>query len=334
MKITLRQLEILQAISVAGSIGRATRRLGMSQPNISQQLAKMEEALGVQLLVRGRSLQTELTPAGEFWAASAARILASVEAAEASHDELFLTRGLNLAFGTTPSLTGRFTETVAKVAAVLPRLSRFELVFAMNSTELAEMLMMHRINVAVLSADGLRAHQAALHMVPLFRDRIVWAVPAAIPEAQTEAMLAGAAPQSMPEALLRYVDMGQLPPWHAKSRNWYQGMLPDARPFFASMTHESAVRIVAAGLATCHTPASLIHNLPLGVRARVRFYELAETAREVVLAMPRHLNSVRPFHDFALELATRAREAFVEDALDLQPLPVPPASARAPKGAA
>lgn len=322
MKISLRQLEILQAIAVAGSIGRATRRLGMSQPNISQQLAKMEEALGVQLLVRGRSLQTELTPAGEFWASSAARILASVEAAEATHDDLFLARGLNLAFGTTPSLTGRFTETVAQVAASLPRFSRFDLVFAMNSTELAEMLMMHRINVAVLSADGLEAYRAALHTVPLFSDRIAWAVPAAIPEAQIAALLSGTPDQPVPEALLRYVDLGELPPWHAKTRNWYHGMLPDARPFFGSMTHESAVRIVAAGLATCHTPTSLIHNLPQGVRARVRFYEVAETAREVVLAMPRHLNSVRPFHDFAAELTARVREAYVEDRLDLRPLPL------------
>ncbi|MBM3613511.1 MAG: LysR family transcriptional regulator, partial [Alphaproteobacteria bacterium] len=64
MKVSLKQLEILHAVAVAGSISRAMRRLEMSQPNISQQLAKMEEALGTQLLLRGRSLRTELTPAG------------------------------------------------------------------------------------------------------------------------------------------------------------------------------------------------------------------------------------------------------------------------------
>ena len=66
----------------------------------------------------------------------------------------------------------------------------------------------------------------------------------------------------------------------------------------------------------------MISQLPQGVRARVRFYEVAETAREVVLAMPRHLNSVRPFHDFAAELTGRVREAYVEDRLDLRPLPL------------
>src|SRR5690554_3280226 len=44
--ITLKQLEIFNAVVVAGSITKASRRIDLSQPSISQQLAKFEARLG------------------------------------------------------------------------------------------------------------------------------------------------------------------------------------------------------------------------------------------------------------------------------------------------
>ena len=46
MDITLKQLQIFRAVVIAGSITKASRRVGLSQPSISQQLAKLEERLG------------------------------------------------------------------------------------------------------------------------------------------------------------------------------------------------------------------------------------------------------------------------------------------------
>lgn len=54
MDFTFRQLEIFRAVVVAGSITKASARIGLSQPSISQQLAKLEESLGVQLINRDR----------------------------------------------------------------------------------------------------------------------------------------------------------------------------------------------------------------------------------------------------------------------------------------
>ena len=50
MDITLKQLQIFQDVVVAGSITKASRRAGLSQPAISQQLGKLEEKLGAQLI--------------------------------------------------------------------------------------------------------------------------------------------------------------------------------------------------------------------------------------------------------------------------------------------
>lgn len=320
MKVSLRQLEILHAVAVAGSISRAMRRLEMSQPNISQQLAKMEEALGAQLMVRGRSLKTELTPAGSFWADAAARILGKIEATEAQHQDLFVERGVTVALGTTPSFGGPFGEMVARLAVDLPRLSRFELTTAPTSQDLVELLMTHRIGIALLNAECLAEHRASLHVLPAHEDRIVWAVPEAVPDATLRAVLGGAPIPPALGCLARYAELRAVAPWFGRTQDWYSSMLPGAHPFFGCTTHESAIRIVAAGLATCHTPSSIIPNLPDEVRGRVRFYDIGAGARAMGLAMPRHLNSVRPFHDFAEALAAALRSEYQPTGLGLQPL--------------
>ena len=64
MDFTFRQLEIFRAVVVSGSITKASHRIGLSQPSISQQLAKLEDSLGVQLVNRNRTGSVSLTPAG------------------------------------------------------------------------------------------------------------------------------------------------------------------------------------------------------------------------------------------------------------------------------
>lgn len=321
MKVSLKQLEILHAVAVSGSISRAMRRLDMSQPNISQQLARMEEALGTQLLVRSRGFRTDLTPAGMFWAASAARILASVEASETRHNDLFVERGLTLGFGATPSFTGPFTELLARIALSVPRLAHLDLFSAPTSQDLVERLMTHRRNVALLRGEAIAEHRASLHVLSVHEDRLVWVVPQIVPEDVVRACLAGAPVPPGHPALLRYTELRTTVPWSAQTQGWYAGALPEAQPYFGCSMHESAVRIVAAGHATCHIPSSLIPNLPLEVRARVRFYAAEENGREMVIAMARHLNSVRPFHDFVEALAAALRADYAPEKLDLKPLP-------------
>lgn len=59
-----RQLEGFVAVVERGSVSLAAAALGLSQPAVSKQLAKLEEEFGVSLLVRGRTRST-LTPEGE-----------------------------------------------------------------------------------------------------------------------------------------------------------------------------------------------------------------------------------------------------------------------------
>ena len=60
------------ALVQEGSFTRAARRLGVSQPAVSAQIAALEKAIGQPLFVRGPELS--LTPTGEAFLGYAQRI--------------------------------------------------------------------------------------------------------------------------------------------------------------------------------------------------------------------------------------------------------------------
>ena len=64
-RLKLRDLEMLEAISAAGSMARAGEQLGISQPMISKAIADLERDLGVALFDRN-SRGAELTPSGHI----------------------------------------------------------------------------------------------------------------------------------------------------------------------------------------------------------------------------------------------------------------------------
>ena len=51
-RLKLRDLHILSTVVECGSMAKAARQLGMSQPAVSESIAKLEDALRVQLLDR------------------------------------------------------------------------------------------------------------------------------------------------------------------------------------------------------------------------------------------------------------------------------------------
>ena len=76
--LTLRQLEYFCAIVDEGSFHGAARASGVTQPGLSQQLAQLEEHLGVQLFER-RGRGVFLTPAGDALLGRARAVLRGAE---------------------------------------------------------------------------------------------------------------------------------------------------------------------------------------------------------------------------------------------------------------
>src|SRR6266480_3192112 len=84
MELKLKDLRYLVAVADQRHFGRAAARCFVSQPTLSAQLKKLEQALGVQLIERAPN-NVSLTAAGEEIVARARRILeASDEVGRAS----------------------------------------------------------------------------------------------------------------------------------------------------------------------------------------------------------------------------------------------------------
>jgi len=123
--IEVRHLAALLALAEESSFNRAARRLGYSQPAVSQQLAALERIVGRQLVNRPRASQPlSLTDAGERLLVHARAIQTNLALAEADLDT---TAAAHLRIGTyqtiaahlLPHVLRELSETAPGVDVVL-----------------------------------------------------------------------------------------------------------------------------------------------------------------------------------------------------------------------
>jgi DNA-binding transcriptional LysR family regulator len=292
MDFTFRQLEIFRAVVVAGSLTKASHRIGLSQPSISQQLGKLEESLGVQLINRNRTGTISLTPAGEFWYRASSEMTDRMHALLHEHDQNFRNANLVVKFGVTPAFRGRFISGVARIALNLPDFTRLEMIYDLNSSLLVEKLRMHHVNFAVVAEQALVDDASSFALASLFEDKVIWAVPASVKDEEIRHALRPKTPPRDIHPLLRhYVDIDSAVPSRQASTEWYVGHLPHAMPTFRAPTFAVSIEFAADGLATCHVMRSLIPNLSQNVLQNVKLFEIDIPGRRAVLVMRKHLQS-------------------------------------------
>lgn len=326
MDITLKQLQIFRAVVIAGSITKASRRVGLSQPSISQQLAKLEERLGTQLINRNRTGTVSLTPSGEYWFKFSDDLLRKFDQAIDEHEKRYVDSRIFLRVGVSPTLRGRFLSAAARIASEETGFAKFEVTFAVTSGELVEQLRLHQLNCVIVNDESLEEDRNSFAIAPLFRDPMLLAVPASVPEAMVEkALQKGVKPLLLDPALTRYVEIDANVPMRPVSDAWYRAHLPYATPAFSAMTYAAAIDIVSEGLATAHTPQSLLPSLPGSVRERLRVYTLPNMDRSIVLAMPKHLMTLPGYANFFRRLTDFCRNEYGQNvpAGDILALPVP-----------
>jgi DNA-binding transcriptional LysR family regulator len=279
-------------VVVAGSTTKASHRIGLSQPSISQQLAKLEDSLGVQLINRNRTGAVSLTSAGEYWYRGSMELMDRMQVLMQEHDQMFRASNLVLKLGVTPALRGRFMSAAARIARDEASFVRFEMVYDLNPTLLVEQLRMHKINLAVVAEQALVDEASSFATALLFNDRILWVVPAAVSDEELRRALDPKVDARDIHPLLRdYVEIDQAVPTRQASNEWYHAHLPHAVPRFRAPTFAASVEFTADGLATCHIPRSLLPNLSASVLQSVKLFELDGMDRRIVLAMRKHLLS-------------------------------------------
>lgn len=288
--IKFRQLEIFYAVVVTGTITRASQRVGLSQPSISQQLAKLEEQLGTQLIERNRSDAVSLTPSGEFWFKHAEDMIRRMQETLLEHEQRFRHGSVVLRLGITPALRGGFVMAAARIAMREHTFARFDVSYDLNSGALFEQLKLHKVNVAILASDVLGPEGAIFALGDLYTDNVALAVPASVTEDELRyAFSPSAEPSKVRPELLRYVEIDAAVPTRGPSDAWYRMNLPAAMPSFGAPSFVVAANFVAAGLATAHLPISTCSYLPQSLLDNMRLYTIPGMSRRIVIAMRKHL---------------------------------------------
>lgn len=314
MDITLKQMQIFRAVVIAGSITKASRRVGLSQPSISQQLAKLEERLGTQLINRNRTGTVSLTPSGEYWFKFSDEVLRKFDQAIDEHEKRYVDSRVFLRIGLSPTLRGRFLSAAARIASDEQGFAKFEVSYATTSSELVEQLRLHQLNCVIVNDEALAEDRSSFATALLFRDPMVLVVPAELPAGMLEkALTKGVKASQLETSLTRYVEISSNVPMRPVSDAWYRSHLPYATPAFSAMTYVAATDIVAEGLATTHVPLSLLPSLPNSVRARLRVYTLGGMDRSIVLAMPKHLMTLPGYANIFKRLTDFCRHEYAQN---------------------
>jgi len=298
MDFSLKQLKVLHAIKTSGSIAKAQKLTGMSQPGISHHLSKLEERFGMQLLKRGRGVETELTPEGYYWADIAQRILLTLDEAEKKFSDEFLNNDLAITFGVTPSFRGRFSEVVSMVASQLNNLRYFEISVEKDSETLVASLNNHLIDMAVVSESSVIGHEHSYYLEPLFNDKVLWALPQSVSDQEILEVLNCPSKKQIEFPIKKYVEVSGIQTWNVLTRNWYSQNIHNSKPFFRTGNYPTALEIVSGGFATCHAPSITVPYISDIFKSKLKFVDINLHSRKAVLAMPKHLRSIPIFKNF------------------------------------
>lgn len=174
--MNLRDLEYLVALDEEGHFHRAAERCFVSQPTLSGQIKKLEEALGVALVERS-SRQVCMTEAGRAVAAQARRVLAEAravrEVASAYRDPLAGRLQVGVIPTVAPYLLRLF---VARLHQGLPELRLF--LHEHQTAVLLEKLRRAELDLLILA---LPVEGDDLGRLELYREPFLLAVPAGHP---------------------------------------------------------------------------------------------------------------------------------------------------------
>jgi len=168
-----RQLEYFLAVAEELNFRRAAERLHMTQPPLSQQIAALEDELGVRLFVRDRR-KVELTGAGCSLLADARDILAAMEAARRRAVDIGTGRAGRLAVGFVgPAIDGPLPDDIRRFREAHPGVT-LDLHEA-TTTDQLERLRRGALDAGVVRLVG---HDVTgLASVVYYRERYVLAVP-------------------------------------------------------------------------------------------------------------------------------------------------------------
>lgn len=302
-QLTLHQLRIVWAVAHAETVSKAAKQLGLSQPSLSQQIAKLETAIGHKVFER-RAGRMSLTEIGTFLVDRAEQVMREMQELE---------DGLSGFAG------GARTIGIVGISSPIrvllpPALARFhddhpEIGFDVHESSPGDVLAMlyaRRANIGLVAASSIAQASMGFAQVPLLDDPYVLVVPEALKldRVKSEAKLADAE-RAVLNSAIHFVYGTQ----HQKRiEAWYESALPDHRVVAQCRSFEIAVSMVRAGLGVCVAPA-LSCFAGDTLLPGIRLYDVAlGIPRPLVALVPTQYRHLAPYSTLIETLRDVARD--------------------------
>ncbi len=299
--MTLHQLRIFLAVAQTATLTRASKQLGLAQPSLSQQLARLEDSVGTRLFDRTRN-RMELTDAGRVLLRHAQSVLKEISEAEA---------GLR-AFAAGRRSIVRVAGINSVIKAVLPEaLKRCGGAEAMEVDiheaapgEALEMLYSRQADIGLIAADSVAQSSIGFRQVPIVSDPYVFAVPRAVRLGAITDL--GSAPDTARHVLNSAIEFNFGTQHALRVQQWYQRVLPEHRVVAHCRTYEVALELVRAGFGVCLVPALTALQIS-GSLDGIDLYETDHDERRTVAIIADQYLRLSPYKDLVEALQAAGR---------------------------
>lgn len=172
--VTLRGLEVFEALAATGSVAEAAQATGLSQPAVSQQIRNLEAALGSDLVDHGKR-PMRLTAAGRSFLVRTEAVLSQLRQAQSELTVMDLSHLETLSIGLIDDFDNDLTPRLVTILADSMAHARFKMITA-PSLEISDAMVAGDLHVAVAASTG--AVHAEITELPLVRDPFILVTPA------------------------------------------------------------------------------------------------------------------------------------------------------------
>ena len=174
--VSLRGLEVFEALAASGSVAQAAETTGLSQPAVSQQIRNLENALGTTLLDHGKR-PMQLTPAGRSFLARTQAVLSELRIAQSELTVMDLSHISSMSIGIIDDFDNDMTPRLVTTLAESLTKCRFKMITA-SSNDIAEMMRARTLHMGITATSG-EVIDYALE-IPLARDPFILVTPSSV----------------------------------------------------------------------------------------------------------------------------------------------------------
>ncbi|WP_238368536.1 LysR family transcriptional regulator [Mesobacterium pallidum] len=290
LSMTLQQLRIFHALVHADTMTSAAKQLGLTQPSLSQQLGRLETAIGSRLFNR-RPTELELTEAGRYLLPRVDQLLRILNETE---DGLVRFRG---GYQQVVKLAGIDSVVRCLLPPAVRRLHDSYPDVSLDVQESApadilEMLYARRINFGLVAANSLAQTHEHFLQIPIIEDPYVLVVPKALDLANVSDP-ARDLPPTQARTLGQSIHFVFGSTQARRVSDWYDRLLPGHRPIAQCRSFETALSFVRAGTGVCVAPALTTIGAS-GSLDEVNRYLIDVPARRVVAILLSQHRSMEP----------------------------------------